>query len=163
MTNDQSVTFMQKIQLIASCESNFPGKWDTKSFYFPGYAQSGLCIDRSMNIIHFVHRVKLHFSGASSRRDTLYRKFSSSTPLSHIFRSLSFSAFLLHLLLRFSRSIVLSLKSRMRFIVTIQMRLRFYQRPEYIDHYVQLISLPLILSEFVVYLELKSISRMANS
>lgn len=43
------------------------------------------------------------------------------------------------------------------------MRLRFYQQAKYIDHYVQLIDLSLILSEFVVYLKLKSILHIANS
>lgn len=43
------------------------------------------------------------------------------------------------------------------------MRLRFYQQAKYIDHYVQLIDLSLILSEFVVYFKLKSILHIANS
>lgn len=42
-------------------------------------------------------------------------------------------------------------------------RLRFYQQAKYIDHYVKLIDLSLILSEFVVYLKLKSILHIANS
>lgn len=43
------------------------------------------------------------------------------------------------------------------------MRLRFYQQAKYINHYVQLIDLPLILNEFVVYLKSNSISHIANS